>query len=261
VNLAGAFRSRWIGVALIAALLLLWEVVAVSGIVRSPFFPPVSKVSVAWLELVRTGELPRELAMSLQRMFSGYFMAAVIGVCVGVAMGYFNAMFNLLEPLVELLRPVPSPAYIPMAILFLGIGDEMKVFMVVMASVFPIILNAAAGVRAVDPIQINTGRTFGLTSRQILARIVLPAASPFIFAGLRVSLAIALIVSIIAEMVAANNGIGFFILSSQRSFQIREMYAGVFTLALTGYAMNRLFLLIEGRFLGWHIHSSGRQTR
>jgi ABC-type nitrate/sulfonate/bicarbonate transport system permease component len=260
----GALRAlggRWTGVALIFALLAAWELVAVNGIVRSPFFPPVSKVFATWFELVSTGELTRELASSLQRMFIGYGLAAAVGVVIGVVMGYFRPVFNLLEPLVELLRPIPSPAYIPMAILFLGIGDEMKIFMVFMATVFPILLNTYAGVRAVDPVQINTGRTFGLSSGQILREIILPASSPFVFAGLRVSLAIGLIVAIIAEMVAANNGIGFFILASQRSFLVRDMYAGVFTLALTGYVMNRLLVLIEGRLLSWHMHSAGRQAR
>jgi ABC-type nitrate/sulfonate/bicarbonate transport system permease component len=109
-----------------------------------------------------------------------------------------------------------------------------------------------SGVRSVDPIQLQTARTFGVTGRRLLTQVVLPAASPYIFTGMRVSLAVALIVMVISEMVAASSGIGYFILSAQRGFKIRDMFAGVLTLALLGYALNRLFLAIENRVLAWH---------
>jgi ABC-type nitrate/sulfonate/bicarbonate transport system permease component len=150
------------------------------------------------------------------------------------------------------LRPIPSPAYIPIVILLLGIDDEMKIFMIAFAAFFPVLLNTYSGVRSVDPVQIQTARTFGVKGNKLLWQVVIPAASPYIFTGMRVSLAIALILVVISEMVASNNGIGYFILSAQRGFKVREMFAGVITLAIVGYSLNRLFVFVENRVLGWY---------
>jgi ABC-type nitrate/sulfonate/bicarbonate transport system permease component len=250
--LAGLWGSRWLGVAFIAALLVLWEIAAASGIMPAMSFPRMSAILATWWSLVLSGELLGELLPSLWRMFAGYFVGVALGIVLGALMGYVRFFYNLLEPITEVLRPIPSPAYLPIVILFLGIDDEMKIFMIAFASLFPVLLNTYSGVRSVDPVQLQTARTFGVTGRKLLWQIVLPAASPYIFTGMRVSLALALIVMVISEMVAASSGIGYFILSAQRGFKIREMFAGVLTLAALGYILNRVFLAIEGRVLAWH---------
>ncbi len=193
-------------------------------------FPPMSAVLATWWGLILSGELFRELGDSLWRMFAGYFIGVSLGVLLGLLMGYVRFFYNLLEPITEVLRPIPSPAYLPIVILFLGIDDEMKIFMIAFASLFPVLINTYSGVRSVDPIQLQTARTFGVSGRKLVWQIVLPAASPYIFTGMRISLAVALIVMVISEMVAASSGIGYFILSAQRGFKIREMFAGVLTL-------------------------------
>ncbi len=246
------WNTRWLGVALIVVLLLLWESAAATGTMPSLSFPRMSEILSAWWRLMISGELPRELGDSLWRMFAGYFIGVLLGVFLGLLMGYFRFFYNLLEPITEVLRPIPSPAYLPIVILFLGIDDEMKIFMIAFASLFPVLINTYSGVRSVDPIQLQTARTFGVTGHKLVWQIVLPAASPYIFTGMRVSLAVALIVMVISEMVAASSGIGYFILSAQRGFQIREMFAGVLTLAVVGYVLNRLFVAIENRVLAWH---------
>jgi ABC-type nitrate/sulfonate/bicarbonate transport system permease component len=249
---AAAWNTRWLGVAFIALLLALWELAAASGTMPSLSFPRMSEILATWWRLVLSGELLAQLADSLWRMFAGYFIGVALGVLIGLVMGYFRVFYNLLEPITEVLRPIPSPAYLPIVILFLGIDDEMKIFMIAFASLFPVLINTYSGVRSVDPIQLQTARTFGVAGRKLVWQVVLPAASPYIFTGMRVSLAVALIVMVISEMVAASSGIGFFILSAQRGFQIREMFAGVLTLAVVGYALNRLFVAIENRVLAWH---------
>ena len=251
-GLALLWRSRWLGVAFIALLLALWELAAASGALPAMSFPRMSAILATWWELIVSGELPREVLPSLGRTFAGYFIGVALGVGLGMLMGYVRFFYNLLEPITEVLRPIPSPAYLPIVILFLGIDDEMKIFMIAFATLFPVLLNTYSGVRSVDPIQLQTARTFGVSGRRMLTQIVLPAASPFIFTGMRVSLAVALIVMVISEMVAASSGIGYFILSAQRGFKVRDMFAGVLTLALIGYVLNRLFLLIENRVLAWH---------
>jgi len=246
------WKTRWLGVAFIAVLLVMWEMAVATGTISSLSVPRMSEILVTWWRLILSGELLRELGDSLWRMFVGYFFGVSLGVLLGLLMGYFRLFYNLLEPVTEVLRPIPSPAYLPIVILFLGIDDEMKIFMIAFASLFPVLINTHSGVRSVDPIQLQTARTFGVAGRKLVWQVVLPAASPYIFTGMRVSLAVALIVMVISEMVAASSGIGYFILSAQRGFKIREMFAGVLTLAVVGYVLNRLFVAIENRVLAWH---------
>src|SRR5262245_18417051 len=185
-------------------------------------------------------------------MFAGYFIGVALGVVLGLLMGYFRVFYSLLEPVTEMLRPIPSPAYLPIVILFLGIDDEMKIFMIGFAACIPVLLNTYSGVRSIDPILLQTARTFGVSGTTLLWQIVLPASAPYTFTGLRVSLAVALLVMVVSEMVAASSGIGYFILSSERGFLIQEMFAGVMNLAVLVYALNRLFLVVESRVLAWH---------
>ena len=159
-------------------------------------------------------------------------------------LGYFRFLHSLLATSIELLRPMPSVAIIPVAILLLGIGDGMIVSVTVYASVWPILINTIDGVRSVDPTLIDTGRTFGLSSWRILRQIILPAASPYIVTGLRIGLSIALILVTTAEMIAGSKGLGFFILDEERAMNSANMYAGIVVVALLGYTLNRLFLLL-----------------
>jgi ABC-type nitrate/sulfonate/bicarbonate transport system permease component len=242
-------RSRVLGVLVILAVLGVWELVTRVGMVNTPSLPPVSGIFADWYGLLVSGEILKQLGPSLVRIGVGYFWAVIIGVGVGLMMGYFTVMYNALEPITELLRPIPSPAYIPLAILFLGLGNEMKYFVIFFACFFPILLNTQNGVRGIDAVQINTGRTFGLTRLQIVRKIILPGAMPSILTGMRISLGIALIVVVVAEMVASNNGIGYFILNAQRFFNVSDMFAGIFTLAVVGYLFNLIFLRVEARLL------------
>lgn len=240
------------GFLLLVALLVVWELSVRLGWVVTPTWPAVSTVLQTFLQACLDGTYLGVLGPSLRRLVLGYVIATVCAVSIGIVMGIWQRAYLLFEPLVELLRPIPSPAYLPMAILFLGIDDGMKVFMVAFASFFPILLNTVAGVRSIDQVLIDTGRTFGLRRAAIIRRIVLPGAGAFILTGMRISLAIALIVTVIAEMVAGNSGIGFYILNAQRSFLVPEMYAGVITLALTGFALNKGFVAFERYTLHWH---------
>lgn len=249
---AGRLLGALSGVLLILALGGLWEFVVRTGRVDTPTFPALSDVLRTFRDLVVDGTFASVFGGSLARLFIGYFIASGLAVLLGLAMGYYRPIHRLFDPLVEILRPIPSPAYIPMAILFLGIGDQMKIFIVAFSSFFPVLLNTISGVRNVDPVVINTGRTFGLRTWQIVWKIVIPSGGPYILTGMRISLAISLIVTVIAEMVAGNSGIGFFIVNMQRTFHIKEMYAGVIALALLGFVLNKVFVAVERRLLKWN---------
>jgi ABC-type nitrate/sulfonate/bicarbonate transport system permease component len=249
--------SRVSGVILIALLLAFWQFSAVY-LVKTPTWPPVTRIFEAWIENIADGTLLKHLAATFWRQMLGYGLAIVLGVGLGLAMGYFRPLYNLFEPLVEVLRPIPGPAYLPILVLFVGIGHEMKVVLILLASLFPILLNTYSGVRSIDRVQFDTARTLGLTTLQTFRELVIPAASPQILTGMRISLAISLILAILGEMIVSNDGLGYFTLLAQRTFKVPEMYAGIFTLALFGYVLNRIFLAAEARLVRWHHESSGR---
>lgn len=242
---------RWPGFVLIAVLLAAWEYASAMRLIDPVSMPRVSLIAAAWLKTIDGGPLLQAVLPTLGRIFAGFALAAAIAVPLGLLMGSIPMVYRLLEPATELIRPIPSSAYIPVAILFLGIDNEMKVFVIVVACLFPILLNTYGGVRGIDPVLIDTGRTFGLSRAKALWQIVLPAALPNILTGMRISLGIALIVAVVAEMIAGNSGIGYFILDMQRIFRVPEMFAGIFTLGVLGFAINFIFLKIEGRLLHW----------
>ena len=251
--------SRWPGAGFLLLLLVLWELSVRLRLIESLTWPPFSEILATWVRMLGNGELLGPLAPSLARMFTGYVIATIAGIMMGLLIGYYRFAYNLFEPLIELIRPIPSPAYIPIAILFLGIGDQMKIFVISLAAFFPILLNTYGGVRAIDSVQVETGLTFGLSRARIVRQIILPSALPYISTGMRISLGIALILMVISEMVAGSSGIGYFVLDAQRAFLVKEMYGGIITLALLGYLLNRLFLLVERRLMAWHFQSSGVQ--
>jgi ABC-type nitrate/sulfonate/bicarbonate transport system permease component len=244
-------KKRWPGFLLFALLLLLWEVASARQWVDAVSIPRVSTIAVSWFDTLRDGQMIDAMLPSLWRIFVGFGLAVLVAVPLGLVMGTVSLFYRLLEPITEFIRPIPSAAYIPVAILFLGIGNEMKIFVVFLACLFPVLLNTYGGVRGVDPVLVDTGRTFGLSRLRALWQIILPAALPSILTGMRISLGIALIVAVVSEMIAGNSGIGYFILDMQRVFRVPEMFAGIFTLGLLGFFVNFAFLKVEQHFLRW----------
>ena len=245
-------RVPWLGLAIVAACLAAWEAASRGRPDLAAYFPPASAVLVALVEIARSGELATHVVASLRRFAEGYGLAAVLAVGSGLCFGIWRRLHALFEPLIELLRPMPSVAVIPVAILFLGIGDEMKIAVTVYACSWPILLNTIDGVRSVDRVLVATAATFRLTPWERFWKVMLPAASPQIVTGLRVSLAIALILVTTSEMVVSNDGLGYYVLDLQRSFQMPEMYAAVVAVGLIGYALNRLFLFLDSQVMAWH---------
>ena len=232
-------------------LLLSWELGSRWNPKFQLYIPPVSSILVALGQLTASGQVGQHVAATLGRFLEGYLVAAAIAVTLGIVLGYFPVLHSLLEMVIEFLRPMPSVAIIPVAILVLGIGDGMVVAVTVYASMWPILINTIDGVRHIERTLIDTARTFGLGRARILYQIILPAASPYIVTGLRVSLSIALILVTTAEMIAGSKGLGFFILDEERSFRSGNMYAGIILVAILGYALNRLFVALEGKALRW----------
>jgi ABC-type nitrate/sulfonate/bicarbonate transport system permease component len=238
----------------IVLLLLLWELVSRLNLVNPPaFFPPFSEIIFTFFKLLLTSTLLQDLGFTLYRSLIGLTLASLLAIPLGILIGYSKYIHKILNPLVEMLRPLPPAAIIPIAILFLGIFDTMKIAVITFGCIWPVLVNTIAGVHSLDNVLIETGRVFNLTKGQFLWEIVTKGASPYIFTGVRISLAISLILAIMTEMIAGSNGLGFFILLSERSFNFKEMYAGIVTIAILGFLLNKGFtLIVNGHLMKWY---------
>jgi ABC-type nitrate/sulfonate/bicarbonate transport system permease component len=224
------------------------------------YVPPLSIILQKFTE-VWTGErLASDVVPSLARLTVGYLLAVVIGVGLGLVVGTSRLVRDVLEPVLELFRAVPPPVLVPVIMLFAGIGDTMKVLVIVSGCMWPILLNTVEGVRAVDGVLSDTCRSYGITGPSRLWHLTLRSASPQIVTGMRQALSIAIILMVISEMFAASNGLGFTIVQFQRSFAIPEMWSGVLLLGLLGFALSLLFRLAENRVLAWY-HGLRRAQR
>jgi ABC-type nitrate/sulfonate/bicarbonate transport system permease component len=218
----------------------------------SPYFPPLGDIVQAFRDNWLFRHVPTDAVPSLARMGTGYAIAVVVGISTGMLFGLVPLAARTLGPPLEFLRAVPPPVLIPVAILVFGLGDRMKVFVIVAGCVWPILLNTVDGVRGVEPTMLEMSRSYGVSRARQWAQVLLPAAMPQIFSGLRAALSIALILMVISELVASTNGIGYFVLDAQRTFAIPEMWSGIILLGLLGYTLNGLLLLAERHVLRWH---------
>jgi len=216
------------------------------------YYPPLFDVLETFGDTWLFERVGSDVVPSLSRMGAGFAIACLAGVGVGTALGVSRTLRLAADPIVEFLRAIPPPALIPFGIVVLGTGTTMKVFLIAFVCVWPVLLNTIDGIRAVEPTLHETARVYRIGWRDRLWGVLLPAASPQIFAGMRTSLSLALILMVISEMVASTNGIGYFVLQSQRSFAIPEMWSGILLLGILGYVLNTAFVMIERRVLRWH---------
>jgi ABC-type nitrate/sulfonate/bicarbonate transport system permease component len=216
------------------------------------YFPPLPDILDAFRRDWLFSRVDSDLLPSLRRLAIGYVIAIVLGVGAGTVLGLSPAVGRATAPLVNFLRSIPPPALIPFGIVVIGVGDSAKIFLIAFVCLWPILLNTIDGVAGIEPTVLDTARSYRLTPTERLLRVALPAASPQISAGLRTSLSLAIIMMVISEMVASENGVGYFIVEAQRTFAIPEMWAGMIMLGILGYALNLAYALLERRLLRWH---------
>lgn len=248
-------RSRASGTVLLLALVVLWQLSAVYWIV-SPNWPPPTAIAASLVRGVAAGELPSVLGSSLYRMGVGYVIGVGCALAIGLLMANVRIAHAALEPMLEFLRPIPIPAIVPPLILLFGIDDALKIFVVAFSVFFPVLINTIEGVRTVDPVTIDVARTLRVGRLRTIRCVIVPASLPSILAGMRTSLALALIVTVVAEMIAGSAGIGYYLVLSQYALRSAEMYAAIVLLAATGYLLNWCFLFFERRLLHWYDLSS-----
>ena len=236
---------------LLLVLLALWEAIPRLGLTDPTFLPPFSDVIAAGWQLAQSGELYDDVAASLLRALSGFLISVVLIVPLGLAVGWYARLGDLLNQFIEVCRNTAPLALLPVFILLLGIGELSKVTMVVYSCAWPLLLNTIAAVKQVDPLLIKSARTMGASPQQLFRKVILPAALPTIFVGIRLASASAMLVLVASEMVGAKAGLGYLIIYSQYSFMIPQMYFGILGITIIGLAFNAVLEVLEGRLMRW----------
>lgn len=251
-----------------ALLVLAWQAACSSGLVTPQALPSPLAVAAKWFEYLAppqprdpaaqswpawlvSGELMQDAAGSLRRVISGFLVATVLALPLGLLMGASPGVRAYANPLVQLLRPIPPIAYIPLAILWFGLGDPPALFLIALGAFFPILVNTVSGVAQIDAIYLRAARNLGAGPLRIFLKVMLPAALPFILAGLRVGMGTAFVVVIVAEMIAVNNGLGYRILEAREYFWTDKIIAGMFSIGLIGLAIDLAMEALSRHLLRW----------
>lgn len=251
------------------ALVLLWEACARAGFFSPVVLPAPSAVALKWWAYLQpaqaydpaagsylgwlfSGELPHDAYSSLYRVIAGFLIGAVLALPMGLVMGANQRIHDLMNPLVQILRPIPPIAYIPLAILWFGLGNPPSFFLIAIGAFFPVLMNTIAGVRHVDGIYLRAARNLGVSQWTLFTRVILPAATPYILAGVRIGIGTAFIVVIVSEMIAVNDGLGFRILEAREFMWSDKIIAGMLTIGFLGLAIDVAVSRLNNHLLRWH---------
>jgi len=244
-------RRRLMGLPAILLALALWEVLPRSGLLNPVFMPPCSQVAWRLWGLLQRGELLRHCGASLLRVLLGFGLAAAVAIPLGVLLGLHRRLYLRLAPLVGVLRPISPPAWIPLAILWFGIGNRPAVFIIFVGSAASMLLGIVAGARGMDRRWIEASLTLGASRKQAVLWVVLPALLPSVMTQLRIGLGLSWMAVIAAEMVAVNQGLGYMMVQARNLFQTDTVLAGMVVVGALGWGLDRLLLRLERRLLGW----------
>jgi taurine transport system permease protein len=257
---SGRWRVRVPAIPLITFLvvLILWQLASTLGWVSAVFLPPPLQVAAAFGRLLTEGYVDSTLLehalASLGRVFAALVATAVLGVPAGLAMASSRVGRGILDPIIEFIRPLPPLAYLPLVIIWFGIGETAKVLVIGLAMLAPIAIATAAGVRATPPSQVNAARSFGATRWQVLMHVLVPSAMPEILTGIRIALGTGWSTLVAAELVAASRGLGVMIESAAQFLVTDVVIAGILVISALAFGFEALLRLIEHVFVPWARH-------
>ncbi|MCI2417399.1 ABC transporter permease [Saccharopolyspora sp. K220] len=238
-------------------ILALWAAGSALGRLDPLVIPAPSRVAAAlWDELFINGSMWTDIASTMYRVVVGLVLGVVVGVLIGVLMGQSRVLSHLLDPLISFTFPMPKLALLPLLILWLGIGEPSKIAMVLLGTFFPMAVNTYTGVTGVNRVLVWNARTLGASRRQILWTVVLPSVTPHILSGIRVATGISFVLVVAAEMISANDGLGYSIVFWQRNFRPDIMLAGILVTAVLGFVLDRLISRASSRLLAWQDSSA-----
>ncbi|NIR89355.1 MAG: ABC transporter permease [Gammaproteobacteria bacterium] len=236
----------------------LWELAAVTGAVDAQFFPPPSHVAGDFVTLLQAGSLLSDILISSWRVLVGFALSAAVGIPLGILLGSSQALRWIVGPVISIIRPLPSLSWIPLSLLWLGIGETQKYAIVFMGTLAPLVVFVTDATLRVDEILLKAARNLGASSRQIMVEVVLPGALPSILSGLKVTLALAWTCIISAEMVGAMKGLGYLIWNAKDWGNTGQVIIGMLMISATVLVMDTIFRLIEAALLPWRRGESGR---
>ena len=228
-----------------------WELAARSGAVSQLAMPPLSQVVLAWVEMVRSGELIANGASSLWRAGAGLALAILVGAALGIAMAWWRPVNAALGPLVEMFYPMPKSALIPVTVLWLGFGDGSKILLIFLGCMLPVTIGAFNGARGSDQALVWSARSMGASRLRMLWDVVVPSALPEMLNGIRTALALAFILLVSAELIVARDGLGYLIGYLGANGTYDAMFAVVLTVAFLGFAADRAYQALMQRLLLW----------
>jgi NitT/TauT family transport system permease protein len=233
------------------ALVVAWEISV--RLTHSDLLPGPGQVALGIVELGRKGLLLKYIVASLFRVTWGFLLAILVGVPFGLFLGRFRSAYQAFNPLIQVLRPISPIAWIPLAILWFGVSDSAPIFLIFLASVFPIVVSSMAAVRDLQPVYLRAAENFGLSRGQMFRRVILPAALPQILTGIRIALGVAWMVVVAAEMIAVNSGLGYLIIDARNAGKRYDLVvAGMLIIGLIGFVLDAMIRRLE-RFdeVGW----------
>jgi NitT/TauT family transport system permease protein len=257
------------GLAAPVLLITIWQAVCQAGWVSPQALPSPYLVGLKWIEYLLPGqtydpatqtwwvwlqssELLRDASGSLWRVILGFMLGFVLALPLGLVMGANARLREFANPLIQVLRPIPPIAYIPLAILWFGLGNPPAIFLIALGAFFPVLMNTIAGVSQVDSIYLRAARNLGASHTRIFIKVILPAAMPFILSGVRIGIGTAFLVVIVAEMIAVNNGLGYRILEAREYFWTDKIIAGMLSIGLIGLAIDLAMDKLNRHLLRWH---------
>ncbi|MCL5935716.1 MAG: ABC transporter permease [Firmicutes bacterium] len=230
---------------------ILWEVIAAAGLFPPYILPAPADIATALYQAALQGRLQADIFWSIYRVVSGFVLAMLTGIPLAFLMGWWPMGELLLYPVFYTLRPIPPMAWLPVAIIWLGIGVRSEIFITFLGSFFPIILNTTLGVKSVERRLIEFAQTMGASTWQMITKVVLPAAMPAIFAGMRTGLGVGWMSVVAAEMISAKAGLGYLIYAGRYSLDTALIMGGMLTIGVLGLLMDVLMRRLENKVLAW----------
>ena len=244
-------KERLIAIGSPAALVLVWQLLSWLGMLDARFIPSPLTIFEGAVVLIRSGELWTHLSVSLVRLAGGFVLGTIPGIVLGLLMGLSRYVRAALDPLVAATYPVPKIAILPLIMLYFGIGETSKIVIIAIAVVYLVLINTMVGVMTIDAIYFDVAKNYNAPWRKLFTRVIIPGALPLIFAGLRLSLGVSLIVIVSAEFVAAKAGIGYLIWSSWETLVIENMFVGIIVITVLGVLTTFLLKEVERVLIPW----------
>ncbi|MDR5833903.1 ABC transporter permease [Caballeronia sp. LZ034LL] len=257
-RLRPSLKSYWLTGAVLIVAVALWQAISMAGVFPAFALPSPVAVWQAFADILRNGyggqSLIGDILISCFRIIVGFVGAVAIGVPIGLFMSRSKIVFDIIDPLLQFIRPVPPLAYIPLLVVWFGIGELPKAILILVGTIPVIIIGTMSGVKSTPPLRISVARTLGATNAQIFRRIVLPSAMPEIFTSMRVGIGVAWTCLVAAELIAASSGLGWLVQFAGQALQVAVVIVGIIVIGVIGYAMELVIRQLENWIVPWRGH-------